>query len=135
MPRPSNSIKVQLWTERLLRFAQSGQTVVQFCRSEGVSQPSFYQWKKKLAAEKLSAETSNPKRSAKVRRISRSTSSIPTGLFQPVQVSSSMLQPSPATVRLPGGIAIELGGDTRIVEAVIAQLLDFNLHSAGGSSC
>ena len=121
MPRPSNSIKVQQWTERLLRFAQSGQTVVQFCRSEGVSQPSFYQWKKKLSAEKLSAE--------------KLSAAIPTGLFQPVQVTSSMLQPSPTTVRLPGGIAIELGGDTRIVEAVIAQLLDISLQSAGGSSC
>ena len=34
MPRGSNPLKVQLWTERLERFAQSSQTVVQFCQAE-----------------------------------------------------------------------------------------------------
>ena len=38
----------RLWQERLRRFDRSQMTVAQFCRSEGVSQPSFYQWKKKL---------------------------------------------------------------------------------------
>lgn len=45
MPRPEAA---DLWRERLRRFDRSRMTVVQFCASEGVSQPSFYQWKKKL---------------------------------------------------------------------------------------
>lgn len=36
--------------ERLDRFRRSGQTVAQFCDAEGVSAPSFYVWKRTLAA-------------------------------------------------------------------------------------
>ncbi len=49
MKRGSDPLKVQQWTSRFERFKLSGLTVASFCRSEGVSQPSFYQWKKKLA--------------------------------------------------------------------------------------
>lgn len=44
----SRSEAAKLWQERLRRFDRSQMTVAQFCRNEGVSQPSFYQWKKKL---------------------------------------------------------------------------------------
>lgn len=45
MPRAEN---VTLWMERLQRFEQSQMTVAQFCAAESVSQPSFYNWKRKL---------------------------------------------------------------------------------------
>ncbi|WP_436298656.1 IS66 family insertion sequence element accessory protein TnpA [Stieleria mannarensis] len=45
MPRSKTA---KLWQERLRRFDRSRMSVAQFCRNEGVSQPSFYQWKKKL---------------------------------------------------------------------------------------
>ena len=48
MSRVSDPVKVEQWSERLSRFGESGQTVAEFCRAECVSQPSFYQWKKKL---------------------------------------------------------------------------------------
>ncbi len=44
----SRSKTAKLWQQRMRRFASSQMTVAQFCLSEGVSQPSFYQWKKKL---------------------------------------------------------------------------------------
>jgi len=34
---------------RVLREAESGQTVVEVCRKHGISQQSFYLWKKKYA--------------------------------------------------------------------------------------
>jgi putative transposase len=34
---------------RLLREAESGDTVVEVCRKHGISQQSFYLWKKKYA--------------------------------------------------------------------------------------
>lgn len=37
-----------VWLERLARFGRSGMTVAEFCRCEGVSDPSFYQWRKRL---------------------------------------------------------------------------------------
>jgi putative transposase len=34
---------------RVLREAESGETVVEVCRKHGISQQSFYMWKKKYA--------------------------------------------------------------------------------------
>ena len=48
MSRGSNPAKVQQWTDRLERYQKSGQTVSDFCQKEGISAPSFYQWKKQL---------------------------------------------------------------------------------------
>ena len=50
MFRASNSRKAELWRSRMRRFQTSGMSVTQFCRVEGVSMPSFYQWRKRLAA-------------------------------------------------------------------------------------
>jgi hypothetical protein len=36
------------WRERLARFAASEQQVAGFCRSEAVSEASFYRWRKQL---------------------------------------------------------------------------------------
>ena len=41
--------KERVWRERLRRFDASRLTVVEFCESEGVSSPSFYQWRKRIA--------------------------------------------------------------------------------------
>jgi hypothetical protein len=39
------------WEFVLCEHAESGLSVAEFCRQEGVSQASFYQWRKKLSAE------------------------------------------------------------------------------------
>lgn len=39
---------------RILREAESGETVVEVCRKHGISQQSFYLWKKKYAGLGLS---------------------------------------------------------------------------------
>ena len=107
MAKGSNPIKVQEWTKRLERFALSGQTVVQFCQDERVSQPSFYQWKKKLA-DQASPASSHSKAS---RSAFRAVEVIP-----PCQAAT--------TIRLANGVEIELGGDLRVVQAVVKQLLE-----------
>lgn len=37
-----------VWRQRLERFAGWTGTVAEFCRREGVAQPTFYQWRKRL---------------------------------------------------------------------------------------
>ena len=121
MSRESRPIKVQQWAERLERFAQSGLTVVQFCQDERVSQPSFYQWKKKLTEQ-----ASQPSLHAK---------SSPSA-FRAVEVIPT--SQSATTIRLVNGIEIELGGDLRVVQAVVKQLLELPTDAtlaAGGRSC
>jgi transposase len=44
------------WTERLARFPASGLTPAQFCAQQGVSLPSFYAWRRRLAAQAAATE-------------------------------------------------------------------------------
>jgi transposase-like protein len=109
MSRGSGAEKVAEWTNRLRRFEESGQTVTEFCLGEGVSQPSFYYWKKKL-------------------RESGATTAVPVTApngFRPVMVSPSTLPSArrETIVRLGREIQIELGSDLAIVEAIVKQLL------------
>jgi hypothetical protein len=39
----------QKWTDLIRQHEQSGATVKVFCRDRGVSEPSFYSWRKRLA--------------------------------------------------------------------------------------
>jgi hypothetical protein len=48
MARSMSGRKVQEWQRRLRRFQKSRQSVIAFCREEGVSPPSFYLWRKRL---------------------------------------------------------------------------------------
>jgi hypothetical protein len=41
----------EVWLDRIARFPHSGLSPAQFCAIEAVSLPSFYSWKRRLAAE------------------------------------------------------------------------------------
>jgi hypothetical protein len=45
-----------VWRDRVARFSSSGQKVEVFCRDEGVSAWSFYQWRKRLGAVERQAK-------------------------------------------------------------------------------
>ena len=47
----------EVWLDRLARFPLSGLTPAQFCAIEAVSLPSFYSWKRRLAAETVGPAT------------------------------------------------------------------------------
>jgi transposase len=49
--RRSRAAVREEWMDRLARFPASGLTVAQFCAIEAVCVPSFYSWKRRLAAE------------------------------------------------------------------------------------
>jgi hypothetical protein len=44
----SNQRRLAEWEARLARWRMSGTTIRQFCLDEGVCEPSFYQWRKRL---------------------------------------------------------------------------------------
>lgn len=90
-----------LWARRMDRYRACSLTVNEFCRREGVSVPSFYQWRKKLAA--VSAEPG----------------------FVPVSMPQGGT--APVTLKLPGGAEIEIEATIdpmtlrRLLAAVIAE--------------
>lgn len=83
MARSASGRKAQEWRRRFRRFEKSRQSVSAFCQQEGVSAPSFYSWRKRLAQSAGSAE---PAPAA-------------TGGFRPVR----LLPAADVTVQLPGG--------------------------------
>lgn len=133
MKRGSDPLKVQQWTSRFERFKLSSLTVASFCRSEGVSQPSFYQWKKKLADQPATgkrppAKTRGQAAPATPKQPANSAAS---GSFQTVQlIGTTGLDPKRTadrdpclTVRLPGGIELALADNLLLIEMVVDKLL------------
>jgi len=48
-PKPANP-KASEWAERIVAQQRSGITVKQFCRDQGLTEYSFYAWRKRLQA-------------------------------------------------------------------------------------
>jgi hypothetical protein len=90
-PRRDPAATRRQWAERLDRFRRSGQTVTQFCDAEGVSTPSFYVWKRTLAATPAVA---------------------PPPTVVPIRLTPS---PVPAAIELalPGGAVVRFPADIR----------------------
>ena len=95
-----------IWAARLQRFRVSQLTVKVFCQQEGVSQPSFYQWKKKLGGQ---LEKPQPK-------------------FLPVHatviVTPQLVLPGGAAIRIPTGITRD-----QLTELITATILATDLAS------
>ena len=53
----SKAENAELWAERLRRFELVDTTVPAFCVAEGVSQPSYYHWRRKLRGPAINAES------------------------------------------------------------------------------
>ncbi len=132
MVRGSNPVKVQEWTGRLLRFHKSDVTVVQFCQAEGVSQPSFYQWKSKLRDQLLPTESPNRRPASSRNRTNKRPA------FKAVEVTS-FSQPcasQPAlTVCMSGGTQIEVADNPAAIQAVMRELLNAEKVRSGAAAC
>ena len=102
----------QLWVERLARFSNPGLRPAQFCAAEGVSLPSFYSWKRRLAAPV-------PSSAEQVTRAGPGPRLLPVRL------------PTPAAVELvlPGGAILRLAPGCDL--AFVRCLLD----ALGGPPC
>jgi hypothetical protein len=50
MARTANRALAAQWRERLARWRRSKLSIAAFCRQEQVSQPSFFQWRRRLKA-------------------------------------------------------------------------------------
>ena len=91
------------WVERLDRFRAAGQTVAAFCAAEGVSVPSFYVWKRTLAAS-----------AGDVR-----ASPTPAPTLVPIRLTSTPA--TPIELALPSGTVLRFPADAR-PEMIVAVL-------------
>jgi len=152
MPSLPDPRKAQQWRERFTRFENSSQTVAEFCLGEGVSQPSFYQWRKKLGlGSKRVRSASGPGTSGLTSELGNSekspSSSVAIGEPRPrnfhfVSLASLPSDQLPVLLPvllpkalLPGGIELELGSDVRLVESIVKQLIESSGSELEPPSC
>ncbi len=106
MPPENNSPATKAWADRFDRFRTADMTVVQFCNAEGVSQASYYYWRKKLRGNR---KVTGKKLPDVMRRF------VPVALTDPSPDRPATVM----AVELPGGIRIrfEVTSDPREARA------------------
>ena len=117
----NESSKASVWQERLRRYGRSGLTVAEFCRRDGVSIASFYEWRRRLAeASPLAGSTSCPRGPDSDERAS----------FQQVLLAGAGV----VAIELPSGVRVELPADQlTLVRAVVADLLEAETSRPAGA--
>ena len=51
--------KIEIWRRRIAAWRKSGQSATAFCRREGVSAPSLYAWRRRLAGTVMAPVTAS----------------------------------------------------------------------------
>ena len=113
-----DSPRVREWQRRMARFQEGRQSVADFCGQEGVSAPSFYQWRKRLAQRPRPAEEA--------------------GDFRPVRLAGTngRLVAADVAVQLPGGTQLHVPtSDRRALRLVIDTVARADAQRAGGGPC
>ncbi len=110
MARSADSVTRRVWQERLQRFERGRLTVAAFCRAEGVSPDSLYQWRRILGqGDPATNRTRTQDRSAAIGRQA----------FVPVNVVAT----ATVEVHLPNGVRLAVpAADPAALEAVVAAV-------------
>jgi len=75
MARKLNQVLREEWRKRIEDQRQSGLTVAKFCHREGVSQATFYLWRRKLQAPRSPQGKKVPARQKEIARTNRAVNS------------------------------------------------------------
>jgi hypothetical protein len=122
--------KVAEWKQRLRRYKRTELTVAEFCRLEGISVPSLYQWQRKLAV----TAASKPRELMRAAFPSEASGLNPPAAFRAIEVSPE-LSSGLAMIRLPSGVVIELPDSSPVLKWVLGQVVATNRPAEGGPSC
>jgi hypothetical protein len=120
MGHPVDPKKWSTWRRRLKRFEGSESSIARFCGSEGISEASFYLWRKKIAA--ADAAVPRPTLGAAGDK-----------LFAPV----TLVGAAPLVAELPGGTRLQVPtADLRLLRAAIDAIASADARmNEGGSQC
>jgi transposase-like protein len=111
--RTESTDRRQFWRRTVKAWKSSGLPVRQFCRREGVSEPSFYSWRKKLAQRQ-----SRPSGTKRSRRASTF-----------IEVSLPDAGAAPLELVLRGGAILRIapGTDAALFQHVLSILQEAGL--------
>ena len=99
----------RFWRELLARQVASGLSVRRFCGLEGVSEPSFYQWRKRLGpTTQQKKNAAEPTRDRSAATLSSDSLFLPLGLLGGGAVRSELeiLHPDGCRVRVIGEVNV-----------------------------
>jgi|SRR5271166_5957192 len=106
MGRVADAAVVKQWHERMGLWRRSGLSIAEFCRQEQVSQPSFFNWRKRLSLQRTSASRRSAGSSGTPKRQPRFVQ-LPTATW-PSSEAVQIALPGGAIVTLPPQAAAEL---------------------------
>lgn len=113
--------KRELWRQRMRRYERSGLTVAKFCDQEGVSAPSFYQWRQRLAG-RTRRQQQSPARERQLDKLPA---------FQQVTLARGGV----VVVELARGVRMELPAENlQLVRAVVCELLQIESGRGAGEA-
>ena len=127
MGRRIDAAAYAVWRKRWARFESSSLTVAEFCRREGVSQPTFYQWRKRLRRERGQAV---PLRAPEADVATRRRMDASGG--QAAFVELALACPGVVELELPNGVRVRVPAD-REAALVIAIRAASELVSCGST--
>ncbi len=107
----SRSETAKLWQERLRRFDRSQMTVAQFCLNEGVSQPSYYKWRKML--RELPSVVEPKPSTTDVQFMPLRLATEPANQDTPISDRQTGPPVACTTIELPGGVRIKVEVPTK----------------------
>jgi len=131
--------KEQWWRQLLHQWQHSGQTVRDFCAQHGVSQPSFYAWRRTIAQRDQRTPRSPQARDARYQAPAPRTPgqdrdlASPRPLFVPVGVTEAPLTPAGVDGSLE--VVLGLGRVVRVPPGFDAATLRQLLAVLEGPSC
>ena len=111
--RAESTDRRQFWHRTVKRWKSSGLSVRQFCRNEGLSEPTFYSWRKEV--------TGRTTRRSSAKRTRRASTFI--------EVSLPDAGPAPLELVLRGGAILRIapGTDTALFQHVLSILQEAGL--------
>jgi hypothetical protein len=128
-----DSPKVLEWRRRMARFRGSRRSVAEFCRGEGVSDASFYQWRRRLAgtSARRKVRAVGGGKGKPVGAEDGKATGAPGG-FTPVRLVAA----TGVAVHLPGGTEFCVPiSDPHALRLAIEALARADAERAGGVSC
>ena len=121
--------KVAEWKRRLGRYERTELTVAEFCRREGISVSSLYQWMRTLAGMPQGNSSE-----LKANRFPKRLPGEASASFRAIELSPTQ-NSRLATIRLPGGAVIELPDNSPALKWMLGRACRTTPPGKGDSAC
>lgn len=121
MPRKVSDERKRFWRDLVERQRTSGLNIARFCADAGVSQNSFYVWKKRVLATAQQDRAAMPRRKHQ-RKKAMAKSLVPVRVIPDVRLQPPIAQA--IEIAWPNGIALRVapGCDSKMVREVFGLL-------------